>query len=238
LLENDQAGLSRASTESLLSKAAELAPISIKGDAVGTRATAALQGGDDLGPSLFSTARWELGAVYAVQPLFDYSSFVHGPGLFVTWALGTKPTFGLWAEAQYQFEDTWRRELAGVRLQTNAFRFGGEVRPRLVDFDGGHVSLAFRLGAGPDLIRISPSTGVDTEGLLLTSERSLVNWVVTTAIEPSARLSSWFALKTALFFDFVPGAAHYDVLLGDSRQVVFEPLLVRPGLMIGATFTP
>lgn len=232
LLENEQAGLTRAQTQTLL---ASREPAVERGESAPStppdRAPHTIlvrQDSPALTPSGFA-----VGVFYAAQAIGSGLPIVHGPGLSLLLgsfgSVGIRSTMGVWLSGQYQLPQRESGASVGMRWETIAARGGLELRLPV----GGtlpHHHIAARLGVGADLVRISPEPGSVDPAATLTPARWSQSLIVSGALRWGWAVADHISIGVDALVDILPTVVHYDLAVAGSTSPVFSPWRVRPGL--------
>jgi hypothetical protein len=175
--------------------------------------------------------RWnaEIAAFYGVEALGEGPVFQHGPGVSVELGRGVGPwNAGAWAAAQITLPETIETPLIGARLDGVTLRGGVEVAHA-----AGAVAIGARVGAGADVVRVSPRQGSSGAAAVLSADRTSVAPVAQAAVTIAARVGSAVTVSGAALVDIDLAFRHYDVTVGDVPVRAFTPWPVRPGLLAG-----
>jgi hypothetical protein len=227
LLENESVGLTRAQAQELLairdhSEAADVA--------VELRAPARTQVTREL-------SRFRAALFYAVELMVSGLPIAQGPGVFAAWgADGHEPGIDIWLSGQYQLPETSRGESVGLRLDSLATRAGVEGLWPLTK--SRHRAafvfqyLDLRVGAGADIVRLSPEAGSLDRSVALTQARWSTSLVCVGAAGISMALGGTFQVTAQLFADVFPTRVRYDLEVNGRSTPVFSPWRMRPGLAL------
>jgi hypothetical protein len=237
LLENERAGLTRAQAQAVLSSREADAPTPA-GPAPSPPPPALVQGPPP--PRHFATGPMAA-ASYGARVLGADLPLVHGPGALLSWAgLGPRGALGVWVSGQYQLPQQEVGPAIGLRFETVAARggvqghlpFGGGAATR-GDALGSGVAFAGvtgRLGAGADMVRVTPRAGSADPSAVLTPARWSRSLVVGAAVACNWTLGRRVALGATASVDVLPTAVHYDLDVAGQTAAAFSPWRVRPGL--------
>jgi hypothetical protein len=223
LFENDRAGLSRGEAEALLARRAAPPPPS---PAASGRSPLA-----DAPAAVRQVTHYELGVFYAAQAQAAGLPVIQGPGLSLARSselerdsAARRRFVAGWLTGQYRLPETVRGTVAAVRLDAVAARAGLEV---------GRRQLRARLGAGVDLVHVSPEAVAPSVAL------SAPHWSYGFALAGSVRLALYaghgLRLWGSLLVDLLPTAVDYGVDVGGTVTPVFSPWRARPGLAFDVT---
>jgi hypothetical protein len=178
--------------------------------------------------------RWGMswGAFYAIQAFSQERWVEQGPGLVVAVdARKGQWMPGAWVSAQYQLPQSVVTDLVGVHLDTLALRAGARLTREL----GRHTALALQLGAGADVIHITPLQGSGAQ-VSLASERFSGEFAGQFALAATLRPTTQYEFWASLLADVDFGMRHYDLVVDGSTRRVFTPLWIRPGILIGVAW--
>ncbi|HEY2408928.1 MAG TPA: hypothetical protein VGI10_23145 [Polyangiaceae bacterium] len=224
LLDDEQAGLSRAETVELIAHRSE--PLRASSPAPPTP-TPPPRKHDP-------TARTFVGAglFYSGQAFARELPITHGPGLWLSFGRETSTRWlGLWLMGEYRFPETARSETAGVRLES--LELGGGLEGGLVLSAGeARREISARLGAGAELAHSSPELGGVSVPLSLATAHWSTLGVFTSSIAAATRLGAGGKLGVRLLVDFLPRVNRYDVETLAGRASLVSPLHVRPGVAL------
>ena len=244
LLENEQAGMSRAEVETVLTK--DNPPTPPASAPPPHAETSAATGVGQLSPTteeqLTSTdprippLPLLAGAFYAAQIQSRDLPTIHGPGLSLATSESLMRRAAVWLRGQYQLPATERGDYVGLQFEAIAVRGGASVRWPAGNSTAGHGAPAAgydvqaEFGLGADWVRLSPQPGTKDPSALLTPARWSRSLVITAAIAAAVPIHRrlWLALR--LFVDVLPTAVHYDVQIDGATSAVFTPWRIRPGL--------
>jgi hypothetical protein len=253
VVENDQAGLTRAEAEHLLEQK-HLVPARGPGATVARPATTSSSQASSSAPSSLSSSlilraamrpAWtpgvNAGVFYAAQTFATALPLVSGPGLVVSLPIAAGASgwqLGAWVSGQYQIPASANADLASVRLATIATRAGllalwplGRHRP-------ARLGIEVRLGVGVDTIHLTPQPGTQDASAALTPSRWSTNATLTSAAGIVAAFGEEGRVRLGVraFADLLPIATHYDVAVaGQPTTTVIAPDRVRPGLIAEVT---
>ena len=231
LFEDEQLGLSREETATLLAKRAENAPAAVV-------ASAHANPTEPSSPELAAPAQAVLvpriALFYSVQTLSNQLWATHGPGLAVSGARhGRRYGLALWLAGQFRFPETERDSRIGVQLESVATRAGLELRwPVQTDFANAQHELAVRAGVGLDFTHLSPRTGSVDASAALTPSRWTTELAFTSSFRASMRVTRHAALGLALFVDILPRLAVYELRTDAGPDRLLSPWHVRPGVAL------
>ncbi len=235
LFDDEQLGLSREETETLLEQSAAPTP-----PREATRARAPSPKSEPATPvtsaseaSQAPSRAVRFRAFYAASACAKQLLLVQGPGLSLSAALHSRPRVALWLDGQYRFPETERDAHIGVRLESVATRAGLELTwPLDGEPDTGKRELGLRLGVGYDMTHLAPQPGSDGNATQLTSQRWTTELAITSGIIASTRLNQNAALGLRLFADVIPTLAIYDARVGTATDTLLSPWHVRPGIAL------
>jgi hypothetical protein len=178
---------------------------------------------------------------YAAQMVAAGTPVVHGPGLLLSSdasfdADGAGRRWAVWVSGQYQLPESQRGAAAGLRFDTTALRAGiGVNQPAggARDPRGNPRShLRARVGAGVDLMHLTPQPGTVDPSAALTPARWTRSLALTAAVGAGTRIGSLLSLSATLFVDVLPIAVEYDVRVDGNVTPAFAPWRIRPGLAL------
>lgn len=184
------------------------------------------------------------GVFYRAQALGPDLPVVHGPGVAFAWAgWGPGAVLGGWASAQYQLPAEEIGPAIGLRFETFAARAGLQAYLALQDSGAGGArgpgpsGIVARLGAGADLVRLTPRPG-NGAGLsaALTPPRWSQSLVFGAMAAVTWRVGRRAALGAVASLDLLPTAVHYDLQVEGRTSAVFSPWRLRPGLGVELLF--
>jgi hypothetical protein len=217
----DHAGIDRDAARSLLgpranpeSRAEHAAPIAPAASSPGPRARS----------DFFASVAWqleghsrELGAVQGPVLALGYER------LLGRWRAG------LWVSGGAQLPETYLGSVAGLALQTFAFRSGARWVGSLLS---NRAFAGALLSAGADYVRFAARAGLVESSVALAPQRSTLVPVLCGGALLGAELTSHARLSVALLASVPLLDLHYDVEVDGLRERVVSPWLVRPGLSL------
>jgi hypothetical protein len=226
LLEDEQAGLTRAETETLLAR---------RTAAVGADVGAA----PAVGPSSPSPSPTPapvpsgpgVGVFYAVQGFSGQLPIVQGPGVSLSsrfWGGERhRPRAAAWLRVQVQLPQSDRESAIGLRLQAVAPRAGIQMQlPRGLDA---------RLGVGVDLSHLTPLPGAAAGAITLTAPRWSESLLLTAALGTTVAVTRRLELEALVFADYLPSPVDYAVSVNGTTTIVVSPFHLRPGVALAVT---
>jgi hypothetical protein len=128
---------------------------------------------------------------------------------------------------QYRWPERITGPAAGAELLTIAARGGMELR---IPFGAYQVSA--RLGAGADVVRLSPQPGTIDRSAMLTPQRWSQSLAFTAMLGIHRALRSRFFVGAGVLADILPTVVHYDQDVAGTKSEVASPGRIRPGLMV------
>jgi hypothetical protein len=179
--------------------------------------------------------------IYGARVLGGDLPLVHGPGALLSWTgLGASRGLGVWASGQYQLPQQEVGPAIGLRFETVAarggvqghlpFRRGSATRGDVVGHGVAFAGVTGRLGAGADMVRVTPRAGSADPSAVLTPARWSRSLVVGAAVACNWTLGRRVALGATASVDVLPTAVHYDLDVDGRTAAAFSPWRVRPGL--------
>jgi hypothetical protein len=182
-------------------------------------------------PAVAATARWQpiVAAFYALQASGPDLPVEQGPGVLARLERrDARWTEGAWLSTQYQLPERIASELAGVRLDTAAFRAGAAVGRAI----GARTALDVQLGAGVDLTRLAPRAGSEGTATALTADRFGWSYAAQAGIDLTVQLAPHVVVSTTLFADVDLAARRYGVVVDGNLVLVATPWRARPGIRL------
>lgn len=169
------------------------------------------------------------GPRYEAVWLGDGERFEDGPGAVLGFT-APKSRFGVELAGYYRRPLTIDGAPVGARLQTLALRAGLGIEA----WRGERGLLRLTLGAGADLVRVSPRAlaGSDVQ---VASSGWLKLLVGRLGLTYAHELSSFADVEVTLGADLDPGRTHYVFRGNAGESQVLKPWPVRPLLSLGAT---
>jgi hypothetical protein len=236
LFEDEQVGLSREETATLLARWAE--PKAAPAPAPSSNASASAK--PNVSPDKPSrTPRrltWflRIGAFYGLESFSRQLWLTQGPGLSLSGGAQTeRRAVGLWLTAQSRFPQTERDARVGVRLESVATRAGVELNfPLDADLEHSARELDARAGVGLDFTHISPQAGSADATVMLTPAHWTSELVLTGSVGATTRLTRNVALGLRLVVDVLPRLAVYQLDTGAGADTLVSPWHVRPGIAL------
>jgi hypothetical protein len=177
---------------------------------------------------------WRLGALafYEGQGFAKEHAVLHGPGVglgFGAPELVLAPRFEL--TAQYRFSVEVASSVAGLSLQSGAFR----LSTQLTAWQGATVLLRLVGGLGIDLLRIEPFL-VDPRARPLPA-RTRVAPMARFGVDVGIHLHGDLSLRAGVGADVDAIGTRYVVQDGDTLIPLLDPLRVRPLITVGVDYT-
>jgi hypothetical protein len=235
LLDDDKAGLTRAQAEAVLADREQQparAPVAVRpqpeqpkdvsptpiATAFDRRSTTERQGGVHVA----------VGAFYGALAQGGGLPVAHGPGVEIgLGANGGRPIVVAWISGQYRWQERFAGPAAGAELLTIATRGALELGLPI-----GVYQVGARLGAGLDVVRITPTAGTSDPGAMLTSQRWSKSLVFTAMLAIHRALGRRLLLGAGVFADVLPTVVHYDQTVAGATSEVASPRWLRPGLLV------
>jgi len=233
LLDDEEAGLDRAQAKALLERR-------WRPETSAPAARVAVKTSPATPPRSFhlNAAAFYAGQALALErPSGNALALVHGPGLSL--AVSTEQVqqrWAIWAATQLQFPHRELGNDVGLDFQTIATRAGLELQQSIGDRAGDSglriSQLILRVGAGLDLVHLTPLPGAGDPAVMLTRARWSKSLVFTAAVGAGLSVGPRARLAVTVFADVLPTAVHYDLAAEGQVTRVFSPARVRPGLAL------
>jgi hypothetical protein len=214
LMEDEDAGLSREQTESLLSLQGSM-PARSTPQPKPARSERS-HGLSPLGVSLFYE-----GSAYSAQ-----IPWRHGPGLALSFrAELASLRLAVWISAQRRLTESYREPRIGAKLGSTMLRSG----VTLLGSVGSGWLLGGRLGLGVDRTELIPLRGTDEAVAELQAARSFSLWSFAPALVSSVSLGARVSLSASLFLDVALRDVHYELGVAERVEGIVQPFRLQPG---------
>jgi hypothetical protein len=232
MLEDRDAGVSRAQAESLVEPTARAETPPVPADPI-------VDPPDPLPPSHGGDSGddaprpWELGIGYQGGYWLAEAPLAHGPRLHVAYAFLAEPRLSLSASGQHRLRATWHAELVSLAAESTALTLGAEVAPRLFGFaSGASERLAVRVALGLELAGIEPSVREPSPQAQSTSSRRFALPLGLVALESLTELPYGIAIRGGGFVELLPVSPRYEVGVAGRRETALTTARVRPGVAL------